>query len=84
MMLFVTVNKRPQFGLEPGNFTFARQPIYHPPDEIVRHAIQRGALTSDSFVAAVEEDKPIVDSTTFSNQDMSASNTLAEGRGKAL
>lgn len=25
------------------NFSFAKQPVYHPPDEIVRHAMQRGA-----------------------------------------
>ena len=28
--------------LQPENFTFARQPIYRPPAEIVRHAMQRG------------------------------------------
>lgn len=30
-------------GLEPENFTFARQPVYKPPEEIVRHAMTRGS-----------------------------------------
>jgi hypothetical protein len=34
--------KRSSSGLAPENFTFARQPIYRPPQEIVRHAMQRG------------------------------------------
>ena len=34
--------KRSGSPLLPENFTFARQPIYRPPAEIVRHAMQRG------------------------------------------
>ena len=30
-------------GLEPENFTFARQPVYKTPEEIVRHAMTRGS-----------------------------------------
>ena len=78
------MKKTPNCGLEPGNFTFARQPIYHPPEEIVRHAIQRGALPSDSSMIVAEDDKPIIETAAISNQDMTASNTLAEGRGKLL
>lgn len=37
------MKKNSQCGLEPENFTFARQPIYEPPAEIVRPAQTRGS-----------------------------------------
>lgn len=43
MTPFVLVKKNTQCGLEPENFTFARQPIYEPPAEIVRPAQTRGS-----------------------------------------
>lgn len=42
------LKKNPDCGLEPENFTFARQPVYHAPDEIVRNALPRGVSSSDS------------------------------------
>ncbi|RWS28494.1 ras-related protein Rab-1A-like protein, partial [Leptotrombidium deliense] len=36
------LKKHQNCDLEPENFTFARQPIYKAPEEIVRHAMQRG------------------------------------------
>lgn len=40
-------------GLEPENFTFARQPVYKPPEEIVRHAMTRGSNQAiDHFLTA--------------------------------
>ncbi|XP_054153843.1 uncharacterized protein LOC128952467 [Oppia nitens] len=36
------LKRAPDCQLEPKNFTFARQPIFRPPQEIVRHAMQRG------------------------------------------
>lgn len=42
-MIFLTVKKNSQCGLEPENFTFARQPIHEPPAEIVRPAQTRGS-----------------------------------------
>lgn len=41
-MYLLIVKKNSQCGLEPENFTFARQPIYEPPAEIVRPAQPRG------------------------------------------
>ena len=43
MTPFILVKKNTQCGLEPENFTFARQPIYEPPAEIVRPAQTRGS-----------------------------------------
>lgn len=37
------LRKNSACGLEPENFTFARQPVYKPPEEIVRHAMTRGS-----------------------------------------
>lgn len=37
------MKRHPSIGLIPDNFTFAKQPIWRPPDEIVRQALQRGA-----------------------------------------
>ena len=36
------VKKNPSCGLTPDNFTFARQPVYEPPGEVVRPAMTRG------------------------------------------
>lgn len=37
------VKRHQNCGLEPENFTFARQPIYKAPEEVVRHAMSRGS-----------------------------------------
>lgn len=39
----IFLKKNPSCGLGQDNFTFARQPIYRPPEEIVRHAMQKGS-----------------------------------------
>jgi hypothetical protein len=63
--------KRSSSGLAPENFTFARQPIYHPPQEIVRHAMQRGGgqhllhpsqiIDSAPFTPAVVQEAPLTE-----------------------
>lgn len=45
---YILVKRHPQItNLTIDNFTFAKQPIYRPPDEIVRHAMQRGTNSVD-------------------------------------
>ena len=50
------LRKNPKCGLEPENFTFARQPVYKPPEEIVRHAMTRGSNVPSEASAASPTD----------------------------
>lgn len=43
LMFCFLVKRHPDCQLTVDNFSFAKQPVYRPPDEIVRHAMQRGA-----------------------------------------
>ena len=52
------LKKNPNSDLEPENFTFARQPIYEPPQEIVRHAMARGS--NQTSEATIIQTPPII------------------------
>lgn len=82
------VRKNPDCGLEPENFTFARQPIYTPPDEVVRHAMHRGSSLSDLIVAtplpapvAPVEATPVRESRRQLSTGSASDLDVSEGRG---
>lgn len=90
------MKKHPTSGLIPENFTFARQPIYRPPAEIVRHAMQRGSVASNHTPNIIDSSPftPAINSSTLSETRSARNSTesadlssdpnlsLAEGRSK--
>ncbi len=82
-------------GLQPENFTFARQPIFRPPAEIVRHAMQRGGGQHQLQPSQIIDSSPFtpakaIDTTaersarnsTASESEEQFSMSIAEGRAK--
>lgn len=90
------MKKHPTSGLIPENFTFARQPIYRPPAEIVRHAMQRGSVASNHTpniidsspftpainISTLSETRSARNSTESADLSSDPNLSLAEGRSK--
>ncbi|KAI1284940.1 hypothetical protein HDE_12333 [Halotydeus destructor] len=80
------LKKHPDCGLEPENFTFARQPVFKAPEEIVRNAMQRGCNGHQPLAETPPqvENSPIetVNGTPNQAAIFDETKTVAEGRGK--